>query len=1212
MQRRQGKISGARVEVQVLAFDEEPDDLLRRLSEAAAKEVAVLATDNLHTLVNRLVDLIHDDSAMRVLIGFGEFVPTAAALEVLLNRLPAVSIGGRRLASKPLNDALRRHLPNLLSQQSVPVALQAYRRALLRHAHEQNDPLLMREALCWSTWSWIGRPLFATEFGEAYPAAFAHLMSLRSIASRDWYFDREAGIPEIYRARSLVQPSDDTSDQFHLYLTGAGGTGKSCFLRYVYETIEINQPDTLPVWYKVDAPSSEWEDVVRRVKEEVVKALARRTDQQTAKALTDERKDLPFFLTELVDNFKAKKLPIRRVALFIDQLERTFESGESPELFRLVAISRAFVDLLSKVGTGNGIRIFIASRKQYLPDFLSSYQKASEYNLHFNVLQRIAGDEQVPFVRRVLNWCRDNDLVSVRLHDDAAREIAAASDGHPLEMMLALIQLFSLDHRGDIGKREVEKLKPWEKIFYADEQFAAKDDLDWYFFLAMAHARTEIVRFEEVWWRLRLVNPQLTGRVDGLRPQGVLERMWLLGHLGRTIYPRPLDDDPARFLEFFHANMRDHLIGSVMNFGGDEAGRGGRRGGTPAVWRALDRLTAAARDWKQSQQLLLREDVTELMQHKDVFVEPLKSEHGDKQVAAFYLLFLRDNKDKREDLYEAAKECFVYSAVVHDVLGRWAFRALYRNVADQVGRCRAWLGRSDSASRIRLLQYLVELRDGRADAVLAQLVLRADDPAPGQQLADVLVEPLYAARYRRAFVRALFREALEASPGFPTNDTVTARFGAFLAAACRADRDELLAVLEALAKDVARFEEDAAGRAVSALLEDSNRLYGWVADNARKGIDLAASSRSIHNHVPPRLELRGGAALAELITPERLGRWRGEFEARIGLPIPGIVLTDGEVAGADAAAGGLNDHELELRIDGRIASLGDFYPERVQTLRRHWALGELEPPDHAMLSFNEGLEESVVWMSAADLDEFHFGRARTDPDQAVFDWLHGNLRRNVGAVFTLYDLMQYLTSLEQLGDPRFDLREFLRTMSGNFPAVWRLLIDFARERVPLAEVHIELMLELQELVRQMRRSNLVLIMQKLREHVGLQICRQFTHAGNQLPVLLMDAELERRLVTRLHIAEDRRTLTVTPEEGMTVAAALRTAFDTVLRTEDIAPVLVCEDALRAPIQRLVWHFESRIYVLSYTELAPEIRPESKGVVIATIPPRLEETADAAV
>ncbi len=307
--------------------------------------------------------------------------------------------------------------------------------------------------------------------------------------------------------------------------------------------------------------------------------------------------------------------------MFIDQLERTFESGDNPELFRLQNISKAFINLLSVVGVGKGVRIFIASRKQYLPDFLTSFRNALDNNLHFNVLQKISDEnEQIGFVDKVLKWCQSKNLVnhSLKIDQQASKELAKAVDGHPLNMMLALIQLFSQERTGGISREAIIASRPWEQLFNVDEQLAAKDEIDWYFILAMAHARTEIVRFEEVWWRLRMVKASITERVNNLGRQGLLERLWLLGHLGRTIYARPQGDDPARFLEFFHANLRDHLIRDVMNYGGQKLRIGGR--GVPRPVGGLDRLAAAASSWSQSQQLMLREDVRVLMEHKDVFV----------------------------------------------------------------------------------------------------------------------------------------------------------------------------------------------------------------------------------------------------------------------------------------------------------------------------------------------------------------------------------------------------------------------------------------------------------------------------------------------------------------------------------------------------------------------------------------------------------------
>src|SRR5262249_2580419 len=152
------------------------------------------------------------------------------------------------------------------------------------------------------------------------------------------------------------------------------------------------------------------------------------------------------------------------------------------------------------VGIGNGIRVLIASRKQYLPDFLHSYVDAEKSHLQFNVLQTIEDpNEQVEFIDKIRTWSKRNGLVEVEIDAGAAKLLARQVDGHPLKMMLALIEMFSQNPKGRITEAVISRLRPWEQLFGFDEQALSKDKLDKYFVLAMAHARTEIVRFKEVW-----------------------------------------------------------------------------------------------------------------------------------------------------------------------------------------------------------------------------------------------------------------------------------------------------------------------------------------------------------------------------------------------------------------------------------------------------------------------------------------------------------------------------------------------------------------------------------------------------------------------------------------------------------------------------------------------------------------------------------------
>src|SRR5262249_13614628 len=156
-----------------------------------------------------------------------------------------------------------------------------------------------------------------------------------------------------------------------------------------------------------------------------------------------------------------------------------------------------------------GVRVFIASRKQYLADFLRSFQDAADINLHFVVLGTLSVEiEGASFIERIVGWCNKNELTPKKfsIDGDAKQLLALSEHGHQLNMMLALIRLLSqTDLPEEIDRSTLEQRRPGQQRFHVDEALLGKDELDWYFFLAMAHARTEIVRREEVLWRLGLV-----------------------------------------------------------------------------------------------------------------------------------------------------------------------------------------------------------------------------------------------------------------------------------------------------------------------------------------------------------------------------------------------------------------------------------------------------------------------------------------------------------------------------------------------------------------------------------------------------------------------------------------------------------------------------------------------------------------------------------
>jgi hypothetical protein len=1178
------------VERRVVSKDD-PQQNASFVREASSAEVAIFIDPNPTSgAVAELAGLVRSErlSTTRAAFAFVTSTPGAEEIDRLLDTLPFVSFGHIDLAEPGVLAALESSLRQHAATFALPSIAAAVRAAAVRRAIAADDGRGCLAALQWSTWSWVGLPLFSRGYEEIPPAAYPHLMLLRSVASHDWYFNRRKGIPDAYAADTLARADLPEQEKFHLYLSGAGGTGKSCFLRYVHDEL-AQRENVIPVWYRVDAPSSSWENIRDRVREETVIAVRNRCAESAAEEIATISGGLGIFLREAVKRLR-RSYPSLEIAVFIDQLERTFESGDQPDAVRLETISNAVADLLKTVEVGQGIRIFVASRKQYLPDFLGSSRTATEAGLEFNVLQTISDStEQVGFVRKIVSWCLDNQLVdpTFSIEGQAALTLVLKVDGHPLNMVLALIQLLSANLRGTITEEQLtSQYRPWERLFDLDLRAASHDDLDWYFLLAMAHARTEIVSFDEVWWRLRMIDARLTRRVEDLRPPGVIERLWLFGYLGRTLYARPAGGNAAGFVEFFHANLRDYILREVITRGRPAFDIADRHLGTPATWGALDRLAGRAHDWEQTQQLLPADDIRVLMEHRHQVIEA-HTIPGLRDARRFSLLFLRDRDRAREGLCQAALECFVFSALVHDDRGRWAFETLFPDADHRLAVCERWLSRGTSASRPALLRYLIEAESEAARSKLISLVLDETGPRGAdiaRTLAAILAEPLFAARYRNAFVANLIEVA--ASLGGRHAGRLSQRAKSFIVASCAGDRDALVGVMAYCADWFGSDESITVQQARAAL--SSSEVDDWLAsadDETLGGAALAEPAAAQDDAV---LGLVVGANLESAIDHARLSAWSRELRRRLAVPFPDLQIIRGEAEPPppgderrNAVTPSAQDPDaIELRGPmGRISS-NIFHADRECVLRRHWdATGEVLPADAAK-GYDVAGEEDVVWVSLSEEQRGTFPFPRWKFDEAVDDWLERHVRRSFDALFNDDLLIEFYRDIVSAPGIRARWR-------GVAPRLLRrIVVELVEEGVPFGprrDAIFEVVAGLTGTVAQPE-----LLAEKVREHLKGDICRAVADEAGQMTVLLLDAGLEQELADLVRVQGDRMVLALEPSDARQVAAAARRSVEKLLKELAPPPVVVTLPSLRRSLARLLRQFDHRVPVLSFTELAPDI------------------------
>jgi hypothetical protein len=167
---------------------------------------------------------------------------------------------------------------------------------------------------------------------------------------------------------------------------------------------------------------------------------------------------------------------------------------------------------------------------------------------------------------------------------------------------------------------------------------------------------------------------------------------------------------------------------------------------------------------------------------------------ADGQEDTFSLLFLRDSREVRSRLCQAAQECFVFSALLHDNLGRWAFQEVFPDSEARVECCRRWLQRCGAEARASIVQYLIQAQGEEARQYVVDLVL-ADADRESVSWRDVAVhlsEPLMAARFRTDVAVSVLE--MLGNRGLAQEEP-RSRFREFAAMACADDPNDLMNLL---------------------------------------------------------------------------------------------------------------------------------------------------------------------------------------------------------------------------------------------------------------------------------------------------------------------------------------------------------------------------------------------------------------------------------
>jgi len=517
------------------------------------------------------------------------------------------------------------------------------------------------------------------------------------------------------------------------------------------------------------------------------------------------------------------------------------------------------------------------------------------------------------------------------------------------------------------------------------------------------------------------------------------------------------------------------------------------------------------------------------------------------------LLFLRDSREVRPRLCQAAKECFVFSALLHDNLGRWAFQEVFPDNEARVECCRNWLQRSGAEARASIVQYLIQAQSEEARKYVVDLVL-ADADRGSVSWRDVAVhlsEPLMAARFRTNIAVSVLERLGE---GAFALEEQRGRFREFAALACADDPNDLMNLLVSCAHALKGSLRPELRRLGERLLSGTYVELPATATGGRDAVGQVELRRA-----GARLQLIAGAEVGNFLTHARAEQWRTRASDELGIPLPPIELVAGEV----------DPSEIELRVNGRRVARAEVYPTRRRILKRHWSErhASFAAPD-AFEAHDDALVEVVWWLDEGYLAQIGWDGPSATADEAAQSWLIEELRQHADSIIDLDVTSEFFKETEAAADITRVLESFpLQSL------MW-ILRHLVRERVPLAgsSRRVSLIQALGDAAGE--RNDVVL--QKVREDFGADLCKAHTdRSGGPLLSITLEPDLEDALG-----GDGSSALRVNPALAQSLADAVRRHVDSALADNDAMPVVICSPALRLPLFRLLERFDPRVAVLS--------------------------------
>ena len=355
-------------------------------------------------------------------------------------------------------------------------------------------------------------------------------------------------------------------------------------------------------------------------------------------------------------------------------------------------------------------------------------------------------------------------------------------------------------------------------------------------------------------------------------------------------------------------------------------------------------------------------------------------------------------------------------------------------------------------------------------------------------------------------------------------------------------------------------------------------------DGTDAASDLPAASDGTQVAPPvPAVEVGFGATLSRNWIPQqslladRIVAFRKQYAEDMGAVVPAVVFRDNTQLGSN---------EYRISLFGNRFGSAMLHPDK--TLAIHPSgKGETLP--------GVATQDPAFGLPAIWIDGEHVSRAKAlgystiDPLTVLITHVTEIVRANMTTLLSRTDVVALLEGVR--GRSPGLVEELVPNLMsvGDVQAVLQGLLA---EQVPIRNIDqiVEVLVDAGR-----REKDPVLLVERVRQKLGLGICQRFIGDKDMLNVLTLDPALENAIAHNLQGSDGSGAFVLDPRLAESFLARLATQVDAMLR-QGLAPVLLCRPELRRHLKTFSRRIAPHLAVLSMSEIPHVVNLRSFAMV----------------